>query len=645
MSNSDSSCTIIPLKGCIIQAVSATSLPSRKWAKRYPIKVESKTKVIYNASKIIYLYLDTAWEKESWCKGLRLASCEDNEKLNWFTKLNVDFQAYMALLNAGYSSFMKPSLGFSAEPIEKGSKSDGISKVKLFWKRLSRKSSKSGSEKKGNSGNQSIREERKSFEKQHQFQDSVSGKTSNSSTEENIPFTLPQGFPRSASQSCASVISDADSELDRLNYDEGILCWNLLISRIFFDIKGNAGLKSSIQARIQRTLSNMRTPSYIGEVICTDLDIGSLPPYIHAMRLLATDMNEVWAFEVDAEYSGGILLDVETRLEVSDQDFQKGLVDSNSEPNSVENVSSDLLEGFERFGKHLNLPEEDEVDPKVEGVKGSKATPTTSCVSRWKAVVNSVAKQVSQVPLSLSIRISSLRGTLRLYIKPPPSDQLWFGFTSMPDIEFDLESSVGEHKITSGHIALFLIGRFKAAIRETMVLPNCESAYIPWMLAEKDDWVPRKVAPFIWLNQDAVMDNNIARTAQCPQPTEAKENSRKTSSSPAVIESEASSSSAASSSAKNRSSQDLRTPLLATDEPHETYQQNRATPDTQSSSRSLSEFERQSDVGDENDSRPKKMGRKARMIDLTKKMGEKFEEKKRHIEERGRHIVEKMRGP
>lgn len=65
------------------------------------------------------------------------------------------------------------------------------------------------------------------------------------------------------------------------------------------------------------------------------------------------------------------------------------------------------------------------------------------------------------MPLSLSIRISSLRGTLRLYIKPPPSDQLWFGFTSMPDIEFELESSVGEHKITSGHIAFFLISRFK----------------------------------------------------------------------------------------------------------------------------------------------------------------------------------------
>ncbi|KAG8494876.1 hypothetical protein CXB51_012486 [Gossypium anomalum] len=642
--HSDASRTSVPLKGCVIEAVSATNLPSRKWAKRFPIKVESKTSAIYNGSKIIYLYLETSWEKESWCKALRLASCEDKEKLSWFAKLNEDFHAYLLSLNVGYPSFMKPSSGFIAEPMDKGNRSDGSSsKVRLFWRKLSKKA-KPGMENKGIWTSQTAREDRKTYEKQQPFQDSVTNKVPNSLTEENMSCPFPQGFSRSVSQS-TSVASDADMEQDKFSVDEGTLCWNLLISRIFFDIKGNAGLKSSIQARIQRTLSNMRTPSYIGEVICTDLDVGSLPPYIHAMRLLATDMNEVWAFEVDAEYSGGILLDVETRLEVSDQDFQKGLVDSNSEPNSVENVSSDLLEGFERFGKHLNLPEEDEVDPKVDGVKGSKATPTTSCVSRWKAVVNSVAKQVSQVPLSLSIRISSLRGTLRLYIKPPPSDQLWFGFTSMPDIEFDLESSVGEHKITSGHIALFLIGRFKAAIRETMVLPNCESAYIPWMLAEKDDWVPRKVAPFIWLNQDAAMDNNIARAAQCPQPTEAKENSRKTSSSPAVIESEASSSSAASSSAKIRSSQDLRTPLLATDEPHETYQQNRATPDSQSSSRSLSEFERQSDVGDENDSRPKKMGRKARMIDLTKKMGEKFEEKKRHIEERGRHIVEKMRGP
>ncbi|KAM3702913.1 hypothetical protein ACB098_04G058000 [Castanea mollissima] len=96
----------------------------------------------------------------------------------------------------------------------------------------------------------------------------------------------------SGSQSHISVISDVDSD-DKFCNDEGTLCWNLLISRFFFDLKSNTEMKRSIQSRVQRTLSNMRTPSYIGDVICTDIDLGNLPPYIHGMRILPMDMNEV----------------------------------------------------------------------------------------------------------------------------------------------------------------------------------------------------------------------------------------------------------------------------------------------------------------------------------------------------------------
>lgn len=94
----------------------------------------------------------------------------------------------------------------------------------------------------------------------------------------------------------------------------------------------------------------MRTPSYIGEIICTGIDIGNLPPHIYGMRVLPMDMHEVWAFEVDFEYSGGVVLDVETRLEVRE-------LDANSESSSVGDVSSDLLEGFEYYGKQLNISE------------------------------------------------------------------------------------------------------------------------------------------------------------------------------------------------------------------------------------------------------------------------------------------------
>jgi len=50
-------------------------------AKRYPIRLESKNSVLYNGSKTCYIYSETSWEKESWCKALRLASCPDRAKL------------------------------------------------------------------------------------------------------------------------------------------------------------------------------------------------------------------------------------------------------------------------------------------------------------------------------------------------------------------------------------------------------------------------------------------------------------------------------------------------------------------------------------------------------------------------------------
>ncbi|KAJ6960878.1 hypothetical protein NC653_038782 [Populus alba x Populus x berolinensis] len=681
LTDSGGSHRVIPLKGCAIEAVSATSLSSRKWAKRFPIKVESKTSPIYNASKTVFIFLETSWEKESWCKALRLASSDDQEKLNWFIKLNEEFLRYLTSLNTEYPSFMKPSVGFYVEPIDRASRFDGSeSKVRLFWKKLAKKASKSGVENKVSSllG----REERKINDKYHPSHDpAFSGsvgkndptlKAPITSEEENILLPSSSTSSRASSLSQLQVISDTDAD-EKLNVDEGTLCWNLIISRLFFDAKSNDRMKSLMQARIQRTLSNMRTPSYIGEIICTDLNLGNLPPYIHGIRVLPTHMNEVWAWEVDIEYCGGLVLDIETRLEVRDLDLQKGVVDTDVGSSSVRDASSDLLEGFEDLGKQLNFSEgtvdsqewKDEGNPKSDKLKDSKSGISTSTnVSRWKSLLNSVAKQVSQVPLSLSIRLGSLRGTVRLHIKPPPSDQLWFGFTSTPDVEFDLESSVGERKITSGQVALYLINKFKAAIRETMVLPNCESVCIPWMLAEKNDWVPRNVAPFIWINQEAASDNAAAlellnsqldaktkieagRETSYNHPESKHQKTRNAENvQPPYSDSSDDLSSNKPSMKNDKSSQDLTSPLLANSEAPETGQNSSGyASESQSPSRTLISLEKQTRSVEEDDSRPKKMGRRAKMLDLGKKMGEKFEEKRRNIEEKGRNIVDKMRGP
>ncbi|RRT76954.1 hypothetical protein B296_00007441, partial [Ensete ventricosum] len=299
-------------------------------AKRYPIKLESKESKIYKGSKTCYLYFDTSWEKESWCKALRLASCPDQGKWNWFSQLSEDFQDYLSSLNTEYPSFLKPSTVFT-ETTGRTSRIDGASRVRLFLKKLAKKASKSGVESRQASFSSSGYGERKIGEKL---------RSSNS-------VSSSDGFIKGSSEDKSSTTDE------KFVSDEGTLCWNLLFSRLFFDAKKSSEISNLIKARIQRTLSNMRIPSYIGEITCTGLDLGNLPPYVHRMRVFPMDLNEVWSMEVDIEYSGGIILDIETRLEVREPELQKDIIKTSLESNSAGEVNSDFLEGIEHYGNQL----------------------------------------------------------------------------------------------------------------------------------------------------------------------------------------------------------------------------------------------------------------------------------------------------
>jgi hypothetical protein len=183
------------------------------------------------------------------------------------------------------------------------------------------------------------------------------------------------------------------------------------------------------------------------------------------------------------------------------------------------------------------------------------------------------------------------------------------------------------------------------------------------MLAEKNDWVPRNAAPFIWINQEAASDNDIELELLNSQ-LDAKTNievSRGTSlDHPESKHQKAENvqqsfsdysdalpralSSNKPSMKNDKSSQDLTSPLLTISEAQETGRGSSGYISESQSllSRSLITLEKQTHAVEEI---PKKMGRRAKMFDLGKKMGEKFEEKRRHIEEKGRNIVDKMRGP
>lgn len=66
-----------------------------------------------------------------------------------------------------------------------------------------------------------------------------------------------------------------------------------------------------------------------------------------------------------------------------------------------------------------------------------------------------------QVPIALKIRLVSLRGTVVLKLKAPPSDRVWFAFKTMPDIHFEPEPCIGMHRISSGALARLIANQMK----------------------------------------------------------------------------------------------------------------------------------------------------------------------------------------
>uniref|UniRef100_A0A0E0GF84 SMP-LTD domain-containing protein n=1 Tax=Oryza nivara TaxID=4536 RepID=A0A0E0GF84_ORYNI len=682
LSGPDGFHTTIKLLNCTVFAVSASSMPSRKWAKRYPIKLESKEYQIYNGSKACYLYAETSWEKESWCKALR---------------------------------FLKPTV-FSSEDhevMDRAIKTDGSSKVRLFLKKLAKKAStKVPLEGKTSSGS-STQGERKILDKLRSYQgtpfiEGLMGSQddkSNSSSSQDTVKPSPTS-PALGQIGQPSAFPDVNAD-DRIA-DEGTLCWNLLSSRLFFDAKMSDEIHKAIKARIQRTLSSMRTPPYVGDITLADFSLGKLPPYVHAMRVLPLDLNELWAFEVDFEYSSGILLHIETRLEVQEPELQKDIMKSNFGTDSNGEVESDLLESIEQYGNQFrdsqNSVSSVEEKGEPDGSQPKSTGWTSAYISGWKNIMHSIADHVSQVytspfglhaslsyvlhvsehisdllaqvPLSLAIKISSVRGVLRVHVKPPPSDQLWYGFTSMPDLEWDIESSIGDRKITNSHIGSLIGNRFKASLRDSLVLPNCESISIPFMLAEKDDWVPLKDAPFIWLNREPTETRSHAAAVTPTRPDEVilKDDASNKTVAPSLPNSSARSEetlktaasideptqvpvAAADASHEPRKSplapageasspsspdtiDELRKPLLITEKIQEEDSESKVESPSPlyTSLRGIVPAGEQS--GDES---KRKGGRRARMMDFGKKMGDKLEEKRRHIEEKGRNIVEKMR--
>lgn len=521
----------IEMRGCSVLSVSGGKDVSRKWAKKYPIQLESGDQPLFMGSPVCLLYLETSWEKETWCQVLRAASRWTINKEDLYIACKREFHEYCLRLDEAYPDFSKftPSKSKNLEDesgktLSKPELVGGLSRKQRLWKKIIKKGSWKGNTPiykdisgPGDSKMNSMESKsacsgrgedlifQPSFQPHLPMEGSSAHGTGGGSSIQSNSEKVHTEDNHSLSDSLKSLDQVVLHESVTPVLDQGAMCWNILCSRLFFDGYHSPRFQAACHKLIQKQLSKIATPGYMGRINCTELELGTKPPFFHSMEILPKDSDFIWSFDAAVQYSGGAQIKIETRLDVNDSMSQENAVNQSLEPTLAGSgrVAADILrKGLESIEKSTDADVAQISDTAAGETRSDKAVSSNAGLQPskggWKSVLARVADQVSLVPITLSMRLVSLKGTVRVQIKPPPTDHIWFGFTSMPTIELQPEPSIGDHKITTGPVVAFITNRIKMLLQETLVLPNCEGVWIPWMIAETDDWIPQAEMPVPW---------------------------------------------------------------------------------------------------------------------------------------------------
>ena len=69
--------------------------------------------------------------------------------------------------------------------------------------------------------------------------------------------------------------------------------------------------------------------------------------------------------------------------------------------------------------------------------------------ARLQNAAESLQERLARTPLVLTLRLRVLKGTMRIWLGPPPSDRLWFSMLGDPQFDMEVAPLVGTRAIHS----------------------------------------------------------------------------------------------------------------------------------------------------------------------------------------------------
>ncbi|KAI8874784.1 hypothetical protein K501DRAFT_161219, partial [Backusella circina FSU 941] len=204
-------------------------------------------------------------------------------------------------------------------------------------------------------------------------------------------------FEQEAMQSLISTLTQDVNNRD-------IQWLNAIIGRVFLGLYKTKEMKEQFQEKILKKISNVKRPSFLGEISVESVDIGQSIPFITQPKLLSMSPEGDLLVEANVDYAGGLKVVIKT-------DFH------------------------------------------------------------WS--YSSLMKPIS-LPLVLSVSLKSIKGQFQLKIKPPPTNRVWFGFYSMPEMDWEIMPIVADKQVKLSMVTNAIQSKMREFMMEVLILPNMD---------------------------------------------------------------------------------------------------------------------------------------------------------------------------
>ncbi|XP_016999991.2 testis-expressed protein 2 isoform X1 [Drosophila takahashii] len=308
----------------------------------------------------------------------------------------------------------------------------------------------------------------------------------------------------------------------------GSIVWaNVLLGRCLYSWLHDAMLHEKLKEVLQKKLNSIKLPSFMEEVIITNIYLGQSPLLCHRVSQPMLDERGLWV-DADVTYEGLAHITVTTKLNLlrirsktkspmatdnvpttSMAPEQTQDLRSHSDANSENVIYDSDAESSGGSSTESESPPPGNAQENPAGTEFFQNSPgnarrifkivdriAASNLFQYATELPYVQRAMENMNANITLRVDLkglvARGTLN--VPPPPSDRVWVSFRGPPRLWISTKPQVGDKSVDWSIVTNVIESKLCEAVNKFLVYPNMVDFSIPFLSNPNFDEEPANAA-------------------------------------------------------------------------------------------------------------------------------------------------------